>query len=286
MVNLTILVPVYNEERAVQATFEDIKNTVKKISLSYEIIAVNDGSKDNSAKILSNIKGIKLINHPYNKGYGASLKTGIKAAKGEWILITDADGTYPIKDIPRLINLIPKYDMVIGARIGEHVKIPLLRKPAKFILQKIANFLTNKKIPDLNSGLRVFRKSIALRFFNLFPSGFSFTTTITLACLTNDYNVKFIPINYYERQGKSTIHPIKDFVKFFNLIIRMTTYFNPFKIFFSISLMLLFLAILVYLYTSVVSNKLMDITVVVIFLSAVQIFLFGLIADLIVKQRK
>lgn len=286
MVFLTILIPVYNEERAVGATIEWIKEAVKGINLSYEIIAVDDGSKDRSGEILSRIHGIKVINHPYNKGYGSALKTGIKAANGDWILMIDADGTYPAYEIPRLVQYLPKYDMVVGARTGKHVKIPLLRRPAKFILNRLANFLTNRNIPDLNSGFRLFKKDIALRFFHLFPSRFSFTTTITLACLTNDYSVKFVPINYFERKGKSTIHPINDFVRFFNLIIRITTYFNPFKFFFAISLTLFFVAFLVYLYTSIIANKVMDITVIIIFLSAVQIFLFGLIADMIIKTRK
>lgn len=282
---ISIILPIYNEENAVSATIREIKAVMNNLNYDYEIIAIDDGSKDKSREILDKQKSIKLIKHPYNLGYGASLKSGIKAAKYDWILITDADGTYPIKDIPRLLRYIPNYDMVVGARTGKKVKIPLSRIPAKIILSIVANFLTGRKIPDLNSGFRVFRKEIALEFFHLFPSKFSFTTTLTLACLTNDYTVKYIPIDYYKRKGKSTIKP-NDFVNFFTLITKIITYFRPFKIFFLISIVLFFLACLVFLYTSLVLGKVMDITVIVILMASLQIFLFGLIAELIVKTRE
>ncbi len=283
---ISVVIPVYNEQRAVSSTINTIKEVMSKSGQRYEIIAVNDGSKDRSRLILEKIRGIKVINHPYNLGYGASLKTGIRAAKGTHILITDADGTYPIRDIPALLKHMNHFDMVVGARTGKLVKIPLLRKPAKAFLNMMANFLTNKRIPDLNSGFRIFKKEIAEKFFNLFPAGFSFTTTITLACLTNGYTVKYIPINYYRRQGKSTIHPFNDFVGFIALMMRVTTYFKPFKFFFTISAALFILSVIIYFYSVLALHRLMDVTVIIVFLASLQIFLFGLIADLIVKGRK
>jgi polyisoprenyl-phosphate glycosyltransferase len=283
---ISVLIPAYNEEKSITPVLKDLKHVMKSTKLKHEIIVINDCSKDKTAEILSKTKEVKALHNPYNLGYGASLKRGIKEAKGTHILISDADGTYPIKDIPRLVELINKFDMVVGARTGKHVKIPLLRRPAKFFLKHLANFLTSRYIPDLNSGLRVFKKSIALEFFNLFPSGFSFTTTITLACLTNNYTVKYIPINYYKRSGTSTIHPIKDFIGFTALIGRVVTYFKPFRIFSLISFMLFLAAFAVYVYSFMVLGKLMDLTVIVIFLASLQVFLFGLIADLIVKGRK
>jgi len=279
---ISVVVPVFNEERAVASTMNQLKEVMNKSGYDYEIIAVNDGSKDKSLEILKNIKGINVINHPYNLGYSASLKDGIKHAKGNLILITDADGTYPIREIPNLLKHVDKYDMVVGNRKTDN--IPLLRKPAKFMIAKLGNFVSGKKIPDINCGLRVFKKDIALRFWNLFPSGFSFTITITLACLTNEYTIKYVPISYFKRKGKSTIHPIKDFVNFINLIARIATYFNPFKVFFSVSILLFIMGFLIFLYTFYM-GRIADITVIVILLSSLQIFLIGLVADLIVKKR-
>lgn len=281
---ISLVLPVYNEEEGIK----QIVGELKKAMASYksEIIAVDDGSKDESGKILDRAEGIKVIHHPYNLGYGASIKTGIKAAKGEWILIVDSDGTYPIQDIPKLISYTDKYDMVVGARTGEHVKIPFFRKPAKIFLNLLAAFLTGKKIPDLNSGFRIFRKDIALEFFHLFPSKFSFTTTLTMACLTSDYTVKYVPIDYHKRKGKSTIHPLKDFIGFTTLIVRMITYFRPFRVFSAIATLLFLAALAVFYYSFFVLGKFMDVTVIVIVLSSIQIFLFGLLAELTVKSRR
>ncbi|RMD57848.1 glycosyltransferase family 2 protein, partial [Candidatus Woesearchaeota archaeon] len=242
MVEYSILVPIYNEQDAVKDTLERCKKVAKELG-ECEIIAINDGSKDNTASVLKTIKGIRKITHPYNLGYGASLKDGLRASKGKWIIITDSDGTYPIEDALRLAKYAGEYDMVVGARTGKEVHIPLLRRPAKWIIGKLANFLAGRKIVDINSGLRIFDREKATEFIKLYPSGFSFTTTITLAFFTNDYTVKYIPINYYKRKGKSTIHPIKDFIGFIALIFRIIIYFKPLKFFIIPSLALILFGI-------------------------------------------
>ena len=280
---ISVVLPVYNEEEGIK----EIVNNIKDVMDSYkcEIIAVDDGSKDNSGKILDGIDGIKVIHNPYNLGYGASIKTGIRAAKGDWILIVDSDGTYPVKAIPELIHYTKEYDMVVGARTKKNVKVPLLRRPAKLFLGALANFLTGRKIADFNSGLRIFKKDIAIEFFHLFPSGFSFTTTLTLACLTNDYTVKYVPIDYYKRKGASTINPLKDFIGFTALIFRIVTYFRPFRMFSSIAFALFLIALLVFFYSMFVLGRVMDIATIVIALSSLQVFLFGLLAELVVKRK-
>jgi len=281
---ISIVVPVLNEEKVIARTISQIKDAMK--SVNYELIIVNDGSVDKTRSIIEKISKIRVVNHPHNLGYGASIKAGMKIAKGEWIMITDADGTYPIMDMPKLIKYSRNYDMVVGSRTGKRVQIPLLRRPAKWFINKLANFMSGHKIPDLNSGFRIFKKGMAQEFLHLYPQRFSFTTTISLAFLTSGYLVKYIPINYYARKGKSTIHPIKDFLGFINLIIRIITYFNPFKFFFFISTVLFLIGLCVFLYTSIVLGRIADISVIVILISAVQVFLFGLIADLIVKSRR
>lgn len=282
---LTIILPVYNEEKAISSTIRRIKIVMNKIRVKYEIIAVDDGSKDNSGKILEKIKGISVIHHPYNLGYGASLKDGIKRARYNLILIADADGTYPIEDIPKLLKYSKRYDMVVGARAGKKVDDPMMRKPAKFFLRHLANFLTGRKIPDINSGFRIFKKDIALQFFHLFPSGFSFTTTITLACLTNDYTVKYIPINYFRRKGKSSINPVRDFIGFTTLIFKIMMYFNPLRMFLFPSILLFAFGFLILLYDVFIRSNITDLPIIVL-LAAFQIGFLGLLADLIVKGKK
>lgn len=281
---ISVIIPAYNEQKTIGKVADDIKEILDKAKTDYELIVVNDGSRDRTRETAEKIRGIKLINNPYNLGYGASIKKGIKESSGSLILIIDADGTYPVEAIPKLLEYSESYDMVVGARTGEQVDIPFMRRPAKWVITAIANFLSGKKIPDLNSGLRVFKREVAEEFFHLFPSGFSFTTTITLACLTNDYTVKYIPINYYKRKGKSTIHPIKDFINFVTLILRLITYFNPLKMFFFISALLFLVAAAIFLYSSLMLERVMDITVIILLVASLQIFLFGLLAEITIKR--
>lgn len=281
---LSVVIPVYNEQDSIQEVIVSLQEILSKAKVDYELIIVNDGSTDNSGRILEKIKGIKLIYHPYNKGYGASLKTGIKAARNNLILMMDGDGTYPADAIPGLLRYADAYDMISGARM-RNAHIPLSRRPAKFILSVLADFLTGRKIPDINCGMRLIKKDNVQKFFHILPSRFSFAITHLLACLTNDSSVKFVPIDYFKREGKSTIHPINDFIKFVTIIFRVVTYFRPLRFFSLISCSLIGIAFMVYLYNLVFMNRiLMDLTIIVLFLSALQIFLFGLIADLLVKR--
>ena len=279
---ISIIVPIFNEQSVVKDTIEKIK----KIVPSSEIIAINDGSSDDTPKILKSIDDIIVINHPYNLGYGASLKDGIKTATCKLIVITDADGTYPIEDIPKLLKYSSTYDMVVGARIGREVYIPFFRRPAKWIIKILASFLVGKKIPDINSGLRVFNKEKAIEFMNLYPSGFSFTTTITLSFFTNDYTIKYIPINYFKRTGKSTIHPLKDFTGFIALIFRIIIFFRPLRFFIIPSLILIIMGIIHGTYQIITLPTGLGQLPVISILAGLQIIFLGIIADLIAKSRK
>lgn len=281
---ISVLIPAYNEEEAIKQIIRDIINVMNKTKHKYEIIAVDDGSTDKTAEIAKKA-GATVYSHPYNIGYGEALKNGIKNAKGDHILIVDADGSYSASEIPKLLKHIDKYDMIVGARIGKNVKIPIFRRPAKFVLSKLANYLTGIKIPDLNSGLRIFKKDIALKFFNLLPPKFSFTTTITLAFFSEGYSVKYVPISYYKRKGKSKIKPIM-FFDFILLIVRSIIYFNPLKIFLPISAFLFLTALAMLLYGCLVLGKIIfDITITVLILTGVQIAFFGLLADLVSKKK-
>ncbi|HHE36495.1 MAG TPA: glycosyltransferase family 2 protein [Candidatus Woesearchaeota archaeon] len=280
-VKYSVIIPAYNEEKSILQTINTVKQVMK--NLPYELIIINDASKDRTGILLRRIRGIKVITHPVNKGYGASLKSGLRVAQGEWVIITDADGTYPIKDIPRLLEYIPENDMVVGARIGRKVYVPPLRKPAKMILSIVSRIVTGMRIPDLNSGLRVFRKEVAMKFWNFYPNGFSFTTTLTIAMLVNNYNVKYIPINYYKRKGKSSINPLKDFIGFNFLIFRVALNFAPLKFFAPTSITLLVIGIIKGAIDFLNTGKI-GIFAAILVLFSVQIFFFGLLADLVNKR--
>lgn len=281
--SVSVLIPAFNEEGAIEATVAAI-SAQRPHFKDLEIVVINDGSKDRTAEIARNLP-VTLLEHNVNCGYGAALKTGLQQAKFEYILIADADGTYPLEDIPRLCEEATKYDMVVGARTGKIVQIPLLRRPGKWIITRLAEYLSHQKIPDLNSGLRVFRKDVALRFLSLYPDGFSFTTTITLSMLTNHYKVKFMPINYLKRIGKSSIHPIRDFTNFTILIIRICAYFKPLNVFLPPALVL-FLAGLIKAIIDYSGQNHLGLLSIVLMLTGIQMVFIGLLADLIDHRMK
>ncbi|HEY4493136.1 MAG TPA: glycosyltransferase family 2 protein [Candidatus Paceibacterota bacterium] len=280
---LSIIIPAYNEEGGIVSVLDKISALTAHIP-NREIIVVNDGSRDNTGK-LAERPGIKVVNHSRNRGYGRALKTGIQNATHEAILIIDADGTYPPESIAELYDLYVSgnLDMVVGARIGARVSQPLIKRISKWPINKLADYLVNFKIPDLNSGLRIFKKSLATRYFGILPDGFSFTTNITLALISDGHEVKYIPINYEKRVGKSKVHPIKDAINYLTLVVRMILFYNPLKIFLPVS-GLLFLFTLVSLYYDIfVISNLGDKTVV-LFTSFVQVLFVGFLVDLVNKR--
>mgnify|MGYP000504067634 CR=1 FL=1 len=232
----SVVVPCFNEEESIRGVVSRIRDVMEKTGESYEIIVVDDGSTDGTHDILSEIGDITVIRHDKNRGYGAALKTGIKDSRGKYIIITDADGTYPFESVPEMMKYVSEYHMVVGSRNSEIVEDPLLRRVAKFILKQFAYFLSGEHIPDLNSGLRIFHRDLFLRFEHMFPDGFSFTTTITMACVANGIPIKYVPINYFRRRGKSTINPVRDFTGFMMIILRTVLYFKPLDIFLPVSI--------------------------------------------------
>ncbi|MBK8931870.1 MAG: glycosyltransferase family 2 protein [Candidatus Promineifilaceae bacterium] len=282
---VSIVIPAYNEEHGLGPVLEALLADMAQAGGPFEVIVVDDGSADDTAVIAAQYP-VTLLRHRVNKGYGAALKTGIRHAQHDIICITDADGTYPNQRIPQLVNLLvgEGYDMVVGARIGDNVHIPLVRRPAKWALGRLAAYVANEPIPDLNSGLRVFRREVALRFFNILPNQFSFTTTITLAMLTNQYLVLYVPIDYFARVGKSKIRPIHDTINFMKLVLRIGLYFAPLKLFLPLSLWLLILGIAWGTSTLLVTGQIADISTLVIVMTAFQVFVIGLLAELINRR--
>ena len=283
---ISVVIPAYNEENGIGPTLKGLIDVLSASGLTYEIIVVDDGSRDNTAAAVHQIPGIRLICHAFNKGYGASLKTGIRQANFDTIVITDADGTYPNDMIPTLVTYIGPFDMVVGARTGESVAVPLVRKPAKWALRTLANYLSGVEIPDLNSGLRVFKRDVVTRFFRMLPSGFSFTTSSTLALLTNDFNVKYVPINYFARTGKSKINPIKDTINFFSLVVRVILSYRPLRVFVPVALLLLLIGAVKVVYDINAYDWHIATSTVVFITLTFQWIVLGLIADLVVALHK
>lgn len=283
---VSVIIPAYNETAAVGPTLEQAQAALAEAGLEGEIIVVDDGSTDGTADEAARYPAVRLIRHPYNKGYGAALKTGIRQARHDTIVILDADGTYPCALIPRLAAEIGPYDMAVGARTGAEVHIPLIRRPAKWALNRLANYLSGQKIPDLNSGMRAFKREAAMDFFRLLPAGFSFTTTLTLALLTNDYNVVYIPVDYYPRTGRSKIRPVRDTITFFSLVVRLVLSFRPLRVFVPLALVLLLISTGKVAYDIDTYARHIATSTVVLVTLTFQTIVLGLIADLIVSLHR
>lgn len=282
----SIVIPCYNEIGAIEKTIQHLVATISA-DKNYEIIVVNDGSDDGTAALLEKLENetsnLTVYAHNNNRGYGASLKTGIMRANSEFIVITDADGTYPNERIPELVDLCKKYDMVVGARTAKGVKYSKIRKIPKVFLKAWASFLAGQDIPDINSGLRVFRKNVAERFFGILPDSFSFTLTITLAMLTTYRPVLFVPIVYHQRVGKSKIKPISDTLRFMALVLRTGTYFAPLRAFAPFIMFLLIATATSLSYDIFYLRNLTDKTVI-LFLFTFNTGMFALLADMIDKR--
>ena len=281
---VSVVIPVYNEIGALEETVQEVSRYMDDSGLTYEVILVDDGSTDGTGELMAAIAmpNVKTIKHEVNQGYGAALKTGLKHARYDLMAITDADGTYPNERLPELVKSLGDNDMLVGARTGQNVQIPAIRKPAKRALNELANYLSDTKIPDLNSGLRVMRKATVKKFMHILPDSFSFTTTITLAMLSDGYNVKYVPIDYYHRAGDSKINPVKDTVRFTQLVVRTVMYFNPLRVFVPISLVLFLASFLVLIYR-LISGEGLLVLGIILFVSAIQVLTTGMLADLIDK---
>lgn len=275
--SLSIVIPAYNEEGAVRTTVNDVRTHMDPLGIPYEIIVVDDGSKDNTREEAI-ASGATVDWNDVNSGYGATLKRGVRQAQYEYVAIMDADGTYPARYLPGMLAMCRKQDMVVGDRGAAMKNVPLLRRPAKKFLFAFASFLAERKINDLNSGLRVFRKSELIPFLPLLPQNFSFTTTITLCMTSNGKRMVYTPIEYGKRVGKSKIKPM-DFINFIILILRISTLFNPLRVFIPLGLALFLFGFIKLIYDLTQAN--FSDTVVFSFLAAIMIWSLGLIADMI-----
>ena len=283
---LSIVIPVQDEADSIGSVISSVTAALDCHEGGYEIVAVDDGSADRSAE-LAEAAGARVISHSSGRGYGAALKTGIKAAKGRTIAIIDGDDTYPAEVIPALVQRLESADMVVGARVRAGACLPIMRRPAKWLLTKLASFLSGVEIPDLNSGLRAFRRDVVLPYLRVLPDRFSFTSTITLLMLGDGKSVEYIPINYHKRTGKSKIVP-SDALSFLILIIRTVMFFNPLKFFLPIGLAILLVGAGKLSTDYLIYDRLSS-TSVLLILSALQIWGLGFLAELVLyleRRRK
>lgn len=282
----SILIPCFDEQTVIGMTVERIYAELGD-AFAYEVIVIDDGSRDETPRILESLQqvysNLEVLVHPSNLGYGAALKSGLFRARGEYVAITDADGTYPIDRLPRLMEQCRGIDMVVGARVGDDVDYSRLRALPKYFMRHWVSWIARRPVPDINSGMRVFRRDLAERYAGILPDGFSFTITITLAMLTNYRVTHFEPIPYAARVGQSKIRPVRDTLRFVSIIARTGMYFAPMRALAPIVAVLFTCASVSLVYDVLALSNLTDKTVL-LFLFSLNAAMFALLADMIDKR--
>ena len=277
----SIVIPAFNEELALRAVITEVREVLQRNQIDAEIVVVDDGSSDGTAAV-ARAAAARVIHHRSNRGYGAALKTGIAAASRNVIAIIDADGTYPATHLPDMLAELEHADMVVGARTGTDVHVAAVRRPAKWLLNHLANYVSRARIPDVNSGLRVFRRDVVMQYFPFLPDQFSWTTTITLAMHCDKYAVSYVPINYRRRQGSSKIVPW-DAGNFAILILRTAMLFRPLRVFLPLVLLCLTYG-LAKMTIDMLRDPNISASAVLAFLSALQLLLIGMLGDAIATR--
>jgi glycosyltransferase involved in cell wall biosynthesis len=286
-VDVSVVLPVYNENGHIEQEVKRIQVALDESPYTYEIIVVDDGSTDGSSTRLREIDGIRLIQFRTNRGSGSARKYGTLEARGRVVVWSDVDMTYPNEDIPALVaELEMGWDQVVGARTSEQGKVKLLRTPAKWVIRKLASYLVDTDIPDLNSGLRVFRRSVAAQYLYLLPRGFSCVTTITLAFLNNGYSVKYVPIDYHPRVGESKFHWWKDTRRYLLQVVRMMLMYNPLRVFMPPALWILALGAGKVVFDIFDKNWRLGTNTLALLGFGLTLALVGMIADLMVSLNK
>lgn len=279
---VSIVLPAFNEGDVIGRVLERLVPIASENG--WEVLVVDDGSIDQTGEIARNC-GVTVIGHPHNRGYGASLKTGLLGCKGDVVVIMDSDGQHDEQDITRLLEYIDNHDMVVGQRTKDSHS-DVIRKPGKFILGKVANFLAGKKIPDINSGLRAYRKDLLLKLVHLMPDGFSFSTTSTVAYSCMNFRVKYVPIKVGKRIGTSTVSQVRHGFEAILLMLRLIVLFNPLKVFMPIAITSIATGLAYQVFIFFKDGWHVHGGAIIAFTAGVQAFLFGLMIDQISAIRR
>lgn len=275
---VTILLPAFNEEQSIAATVTNIL----KLYPDFEVLVIDDGSTDKTMQMAMDA-GANVWPHPYNIGNGAAIKSGLRSASGEWVVMMDADGQHDARDIARLLEYKDKYNMVVGAR-KNGFKSAFHRNFANKIFNLLASYITKFRVEDLTSGFRVVRKAEAAKYIYLLPNQFSYPTTLTMAYLRSGRSVKYVPINAHKRKGKSKIKIFRDGVRFMLTIAKIATLFSPFRIFLPLSVFLFLMGNCYYLYTFLTIHRFTNMSALLISTSVI-VFMMGLVSEQISQMR-
>ena len=283
---VSVILPVFNEVSHLTQEIDRIKASLDASEYAYEILVVDDGSTDGSSELLQTIDGIRLIRFTENRGSGTARRIGTEAALGEIVVWTDVDMTYPNADIPQLVKELEGHDQVVGARTSEEGTAKFFRVPAKWLIRKLASYLSATNIPDLNSGFRAFRRDVALQFVNMLPKGFSCVTTMTMTFLANGYSVKYVPIEYLQRAGESKFHWWRDTQQYLTQVVRLVMSYEPLRVFIPLAMTLTLLAFGKLTFDLIVHPLRVATNTLLIFFAAFQTFAIGLLADLVVRLQR
>ena len=278
--NVTIIIPALNEQEAIGGVVNNLVNGFP----GAEVLVIDDGSTDNTAR-LAREAGARVISHEICYGYGTALKTGIRSSSREYVLFCDGDGQHSPDDVRNILDAAGDNDMVVGAR-DRRSHVPFSRMPGKMILKWFADFLAGTKIPDLNSGLRMFRREIILKYLHLMPHGFSFSTTSTFAMLKSQRKIKYVPITVVKRLGKSTVRPWRHGPVTIMLMLRLTILFEPLKIFLSVAAGLFIISVGSLAIDLTMGGGGVGDTTVLMAVSSLIIFMFGLLCDQVSAMRR
>ena len=283
---ISVIIPAYNEVDGISKVVGHAKSFMAEEKIEHEIIVIDDCSTDDTAQQAKST-GVTVISHPINRGYGASLTTGLKKARYDHVLIMDADESYPVKDVRKLLPYMDDFDMVVGARQGKHYHGSLIKRLSRVVFYLLLGYVTGEKIPDANSGLRIFKKDVVMKFEDDFCMGFSFTTTITIILLSNRYLIKFVPIEYMSRTGKSKVRHLRDTARTIQILLHTIVYYNPIKAFlpFSVTAFAMF-ALFTGLYLFRAHMAFYGISAVMSIISSMLFMGFGMLAYAVVKRNR
>jgi glycosyltransferase involved in cell wall biosynthesis len=285
-VDVSVVLPVYNETGHLRAELERIRDGLEASPYTYEIVVVDDGSTDRPDEELRDFDDIRLIRFAVNRGAGSARKAGTQAARGRVVVWTDVDMTYPNFEIPQLVKELDGFDQIVGARRSERGSAKALRVPAKWSIRRLAAYLLDQPIPDLNSGFRAFRRDVGAQFLRFLPNGFSCVSTMTMTFLANGYSVKYVDIDYLPRAGHSKFRPWRDTKSYLGQVVRMVLSYNPLRVFVPIGLTLTVIGLGKLTYDWVDRDFHLATNTLLVLFAALQTFTVGLLADLVVRSTK